>query len=226
MKMKHDNFRGGLNMEVEIYENLKRAVIEYDSEGSVNWARKAVEEGIPPSKALDALTEGIQQVGDGYGRGELWLPDLIGAANAMTTAMPLLEEEIMKEGKQRRVLGTIVIGTVFGDIHSIGKTLVATLSTAAGFEVVDLGINVTAEKFMAAIREHNPNILAMSALLTTTASEQAKVIKQMKEEGLREKVKVVVGGGGLTRDFAEKIGADGYEPTAPMAVELFKKIVG
>jgi corrinoid protein of di/trimethylamine methyltransferase len=226
MKMKHDNFRGGLSMEVEIYENLKRAVIEYDSEGSVNWARKAVEEGIPPSKALDALTEGIQQVGDGYGRGELWLPDLIGAANAMTTAMPLLEEEIMKEGKQRRVLGTIVIGTVFGDIHSIGKTLVATLSTAAGFEVVDLGINVTAEKFMAAIREHNPNILAMSALLTTTASEQAKVIKQMKEEGLREKVKVVVGGGGLTRDFAEKIGADGYEPTAPMAVELFKKIVG
>jgi corrinoid protein of di/trimethylamine methyltransferase len=224
--MKHDNFRGGLNMEVEIYENLKRAVIEYDSEGSVNWAKKAMEEGMSPLKALDALTEGIQQVGDGYGRGELWLPDLIGAASAMTTAMPLLEEEIMKEGKQRRVLGTIVIGTVFGDIHSIGKTLVATLSTAAGFEVVDLGINVTAEEFMAAIREHNPNILAMSALLTTTAPEQEKVIKQLKEEGLREKVKVVVGGGGITRDFAEKIGADGYEPTAPMAVELFKKIVG
>jgi methylmalonyl-CoA mutase cobalamin-binding domain/chain len=224
--MKHDYFRGGLNMEVEIYENLKRAVIEYDSEGSASWARKAVEEGMPPLKALDALTEGIQQVGDGYGRGELWLPDLIGAASAMTTAMPLLEEEILKEGKKRRVLGTIVIGTVFGDIHSIGKTLVATLSTAAGFDVVDLGINVTAEEFMAAIREHNPNILAMSTLLTTTAPEQAKVIKQLKEEGLREKVKVIVGGGGITHDFAEKIGADGYEPTAPMAVELFKKIVG
>ena len=124
------------------------------------------------------------------------------------------------------MLGTIVIGTVYGDIHSIGKTLVATLSAAAGFKVVDLGINITAEEFMAAIREHNPNILAMSTLLTTTAPEQAKIIKSLKEEGLREKVKVVVGGGGITHDFAEKIGADGYEPTAPMAVELFKKIVG
>ncbi len=212
-------------MKAEILENLKRAVIEYDTEGAASWAKKAVEEGVAPLKALDALTEGIQQIGDAYGRGELWLPDLVGAASAMTTATPILEEEIRRKGMKRQVLGTIVIGTVYGDLHSIGKTIVATLSAAEGFEVIDLGTSVTAEEFMEAIREHKPDILAMSALLTTTAPQQAKVIKSLQEEGFRDKVKVVVGGGAITHDFAKRIGADGYEPTAPMAVELFKTIV-
>ncbi len=213
-------------MEVEILENLKKAVVEYDSEAAANWATKAVEEKVDPIKAVDALTVAIRQVGDGFGRGELWLPDLVGAADAMQAAMPIVEEEIKRTGAKREALGTVVAGTVFGDIHSIGKTMVCTLLIAEGFEVHDLGINIKAEQFIEAIKKYDADILAMSALMTTTAPEQIKVIDILKEEGLRDKVKAMVGGGAITSAFAESIGADGYDPTAPGAVELAKRLVG
>jgi len=165
---------------VHVLENLKKAVMEYDNAGAASWARKAIEEGIDPIKALDALTKAIKQVGDGYGRGELWLPDLVGAASAMTSAMPVIEEKIKVTGGKQQALGTIVIGTVYGDIHNIGKDMVGVLSTAEGFEVIDLGINIPAEKFIEGVKEHNADILAMSSLLTTTAYEQRKVIKALK----------------------------------------------
>lgn len=210
----------------EILEGLKKAVIEYDSEKAEKLARKAVEEGIDPVKALDSLTEGIKQVGNGFGRGELWLPDLVAAGDTMQSATAPLEEEIKKRGKKRETMGAIVIGTVFGDIHSIGKDMVAALSRARGFEIIDLGVDVEAEKFLEAVRKHEPDILAMSALLTTTAPEQKKVIESLKEAGLRKKFKIAVGGGAVTNEFADEIGADGYEPTAPKAVDLFEKFVG
>lgn len=213
-------------MDVEkILENLKRAVIEYDAEGAASWAEKAVEAKIDPIKALDALTEGIRQVGDGFGKGELWLPDLVGAAEAMMHAMPIVEEEISRRGVKRKTLGTVVLGTVYGDIHSIGKTMVATLLTAAGFAVHDLGVNIIAEEFVEAIKKYKPDILAMSALMTMTMPEQRKVIKTLEKEGLRNKIKVMVGGGALTAEFAQSIRADGYEPTAIGAVELAKRLV-
>jgi len=207
-------------------EELKRAVIEYDAEGAASWARKAVEEKADPLKALDALTEAIRQVGDGFGRGELWLPDLVGAADAMQAAMPILEEELKRTGTKRETLGIVVAGTVFGDIHSIGKSMVCTLLTASGFEVHDLGVNIRSEEFLEAIEKYKANILAMSALLTMTAAEQRKVINALKEKGTRERVKVMVGGGAITADFAESIGADGYDPTAPGAVELARRLIG
>ncbi|MBA7623036.1 Methionine synthase [subsurface metagenome] len=213
-------------MAVETLENLKRVVVEYNSEGAASWARKAVEEKIDPIKALDALTEAIRQVGDGFGRGELWLPDLVGAADAMQAATPILEEELKKRGAKRETPGTVVAGTVFGDIHSIGISMVCTLLTAGGFEVHDLGVNIKAEEFLEAIEKYEANILAMSALLTMTAPEQRKVIDALKEKGIRGKVKVMVGGGAITADFAESIGADGYDPTAPGAVELARRLVG
>lgn len=213
-------------MSIEVLENLKKAVMEYDSEGAANWARKAVEAGIDPVEALDAMTVAIRQVGDGFGRGEFWLPDLIGAADAMLAATPILEEEIKRRGTKRESLGTVVIGTVYGDIHTIGKTMVATLLTANGFQVYDVGINVTAEKFVEAIKQYKPDMLAMSALMTMTAPEQKKVIESLKKEGLRDKVKIMVGGGAITQEFADSIGADGYDPTAPGAVKLAKKLVG
>ncbi len=213
-------------MEAEILENLKKAVLEYESEEAERWAKRAVEEQVDPLKALDALTEAIKEVGDGFGRGELWLPDLVGAAAAMESALPAVEEAFKSSGKRRESLGVVVIGTVFGDIHTIGKSMLGTMLTAEGFEVHDLGINVPAEQFVAAVKEYQPDILAMSALLTTTAPEAKKVIEALKAEGLRDKVKVMVGGGAITEGFARSMGADGYDPTAPGAVGVAKALLG
>lgn len=213
-------------MSNEILRNLKKAVLEYDGEAAANWARKALEEMVDPTKALDALTEGIKQVGDGYGRGELWLPDLVGAAEVMKSAVPILEEEIKRRGKKRETAGVIVLGTVKGDIHDIGKNIVATLLTINGFGVVDLGVDVATEKFIGAVVQHKADILALSALLTMTAHEQRRVIDALKEEGIRDKVKVMVGGGALTQGFADDIGADGYEPTAVGAAKLARRLIG
>jgi corrinoid protein of di/trimethylamine methyltransferase len=213
-------------MSSEILENLKKAITGYDREGAADWARKAVREKIDPIKALDTMTVAIRQIGDGFGKGELWLPDLVGAAAAMTAATPIIEEEINRVGATRESLGIVVIGTVYGDIHTIGKTMVATLLTANGFAVNDLGINVTAESFVQGVNEHKADILAMSALMTTTAPEQRKVVGALKKEGIRDTVKIMVGGGAITQEFADSIGADGYDPTAPGAVELARRLVG
>ena len=210
----------------EVLENLKKAIIEYDSEGAANLAGKAVQEKIDPVKAIEAMTAAIRQVGDGFAKGELFLPDLVGAADAMSAATPIIEGEMERMGATREGLGTVVIGTVYGDIHTIGKTMVATMLKAEGFDVTDLGINVTAEEFVEAVKVHKPNILAMSALLTMTAPEQRKVIETLKENGLRDTVKIMVGGGAITQEFADSIGADGYEPTAPGAARLARKLAG
>ena len=206
-------------------ESLKESILGYRADDAVRWTRKAIEGGIDPIKIADTLTEAIRQVGEEFGRGELFLVDLVMAAEAMKSAMPIVKEEIEKAGKEQKTLGRIVIGTVRGDIHDIGKTLVATLLTAAGFEVRDLGVEVPAENFIKAVREQQPRILAMSALLTVTAPEQGKVIDALKKEGIRDKVKIMVGGGAISKDFADKIGADGYEPTAPDAVKLAMNLV-
>ena len=209
----------------EILESLGKAVLEYDNAGAEHWARKAIEVRISSIQAMDALTGAIRQVGEGYGRGELWLPDLVGAASAMQKAMPIIEEQLRKEGKSRKSLGLVVVGTVFGDIHNIGKDMVSALFVAGDFEVIDLGVNVKAEQFVVAVKEYSPKILAMSALMTMTAPEQEKVIKALIEEDLRDGVKVIVGGGAITQEFAEEIGADGFEPTAPRAIDLARRLV-
>jgi len=213
-------------MGVEVLENLKKAILGYDRQGAASLARKAVQEKIDPIEVLEAMTAGIRQVGDGFGKGELWLPELVGAAAAMEAAAPIIEEEIQRLDARRESLGTVVIGTVYGDIHTIGKTMVATLLTADGFVVSDLGINVSAEGFVEGIKRHKADILAMSALMTTTAPEQRKVIETLQKEGLRDKVKIMVGGGAISQEFADSIGADGYDPTAPGAVKLARTLAG
>lgn len=210
----------------EILQNLKRTVLEYDSEGAASWAKKAVEKEIDPIEAIDALTEGITQIGDGYSRGELWLPDLVGAATAMTSAMPILEEEIKRRGNKRETTGIVVLGTVKGDIHDIGKNMVAMFLAIDGFTVQDLGVDVPAEKFIEAVKKYNADVLALSALLTMTSHEQRKIIGGLKAEGIRDKVKVMVGGGAITQEFADDIGADGYEPTAVGAAKLARRLIG
>ncbi|MCX5908698.1 MAG: corrinoid protein [Deltaproteobacteria bacterium] len=213
-------------MSEAILNNLKTALKEYNREGIIAWSQKVIEGGVDPLEAINALTEVIQEIGDGFTRGDLFLPDLIGAGSTMEAAMPILTGELKKRGLQRKSLGTVVIGTVFGDIHSIGKDMVGTLMTASGFSVLDLGIDVKADKFISAVKEHKPSILAMSALLTTTAKEQKVVIEGLKKENLREKVKVMVGGGAIDQPFANSIGADGYAPTAPEAIVLARNLLG
>ena len=213
-------------MSNEILESLKKAVIEYNNEAATSWARKAVEEGVDPIKAVDALTKGIKQVGGGFSQGELWLPELVGAADAMKSAMPIIEEEIKRRGKKRETAGVIVLGTVKGDIHDIGKNLVATFLTIDGFNVIDLGVDVAAEKFIEAVKKHKADILALSALMTMTGQEQRKTIDALKKEGIKDKVKVMIGGGAITQGFADDIGADGYDPTAVGAVKLARRLTG
>ncbi len=212
-------------MSEEILERLKKSVIEFDAEAAEKWAKEAVEKGVDPVQAADALTEGIRQIGDGFGRGEYFLPDLVMAGEAMKRALPPLEEAIKKAGKTREALAKFVIGTVAGDIHDIGKTIVITLFQAAGFDVVDLGVDLPAEKFVEAVKEHKPDVLGLSALMTMTMFEQMKVIEALKAAGIRDEVKIMVGGGAITPDFAQMIGADGYASNAPEAVEEAKKML-
>jgi methanogenic corrinoid protein MtbC1 len=210
---------------MDVYEALKKSVIEYDAKGAASWARKVVNEGLDPLVALNVISEAMAVVGEGYACEELWLPDLVGAADASKAALPILEEEIRRTGQQTKNLGTVVVGTVHGDIHTIGKSMVGVLLMAAGFKVIDLGEDVSAERFVQATKENQADILALSALLTTTAPEQGKVIEALKEAGLRDRVKIMVGGGAITPEFADRIGADGYRSTAPAAVELAKLLL-
>lgn len=207
-------------------DKLQQAVVQYDASAAANLARISLDEKIDPIETLNALTETIRQVGDLFSKGELWLPDLVGAADTMQAAIPILQEELVRMGIDRRTLATVVIGTVSGDIHDIGKSMVSTLLIAGGFNVIDLGVDVKPETFVEAVIRTKADILAMSALLTTTAFEQKKVIEILKERKIREKVKIMVGGAAITPSFADSIGADGYEPTAPGAIDLAIKLIG
>jgi corrinoid protein of di/trimethylamine methyltransferase len=211
---------------MEHLEVLVEAIRAYKSKEAASAAQEAMDAGVDPVTALDAVSGVMKDIGDRFGAEELWLPDLIGAADAAQSALEVIENKIVESGKQPERLGTVILGTVFGDIHNIGKTMVGALLTAHGFKVIDLGTNVTSAQFVEGVKENKADILALSALLTTTAVEQAKVIESLKEEGLRDQLKVMVGGGAITPEFAEEIGADGYRATAPEAVELAVELVG
>ena len=207
-------------------QRLKDMVMEFDIDNAASIAAEAIENGTDPIVAAAALTDAIRHVGDAFGNGELFLPDLVCASEVLKKAFPVINEAIDKIGMSQASLGKVVIGTVFGDIHSIGKGMVATLLYAAGFKVIDLGINVKGEDFLKAVKEENADVLAMSALLTTTAMEQKNVIKGLKDAGIRDRVKVIVGGSPINQDFADSIGADGYGATAPEGVKVIKRLLG
>lgn len=213
-------------MESLILGNLAKSVKEYDKQGALQWAQMAMAQQIDPVKALDALTGAIREVGDAFGEGECFLPELVSAAEAMQAAMPILEDQLHKSGATRQSAGKVVAGTVAGDIHNIGKSMLCTLLVADGFEVVDLGIDVSTPRFVEAVRQHRADVVALSALLTITAMEQKNVIEALKEAGIRDTVKVIVGGGAINDQFAASIGADGYDPTAPGGVKLIRQLLG
>jgi methanogenic corrinoid protein MtbC1 len=212
-------------MENEILDNLAKAVKEFSAENAAKWAEKAMEEKLDALKAMDALTGAIRDIGDAFGRGEVFLPELLGAADAMQGAMPILEADLEKKSKKWESAGRVVAGTVAGDIHNIGKSILCTLLKADGFEVIDLGIDVSVDSFLTATKQNQPHIIAMSALLTITAAEQRKVIQALEKEGIRSGIKVIVGGAAISEQFAESIGADGYESTALGGVKLAKSLL-
>jgi len=209
-----------------ILERLKSLVLEFDMDNAEAVAKMAIAEGMDPLDCAEALTEGIREVGEQFASGSLFLPDLVCASEVVKNALPVITDKIEKLGKKIRTSGKVVIGTVFGDIHSIGKSMVATLLFASGFEVIDLGVNVKMDRFLEAVREHSPDILAMSALLTTTMMEQKRVVEQLEREGLRDRTKIIVGGSPINEEFALMIGADGYGATAPDGVRIAKSLIG
>ncbi len=213
-------------MNLKTLDQLKNAILEYDEVKAAEQAKQSVAANIDPLDILDVITEALTNVGDGFGCGELFLPDLIGAASAAQAAIPIVEAEITRTGKEARKTGTVVIGTVKGDIHDIGKSMVGALLIAHGFKVVDLGTDVPREKFIRAIRDHKADILALSSLLTTTAAEQARVIEAVTAAGLRDQIKIMVGGGAINAGFAKSIGANGYGETAAEGVNLAKQLMG
>ncbi len=201
------------------------AVQDGESEGCADLARSALEEGIEPLKIVDeGLSTGIRIVGEKFGCGEMFLPDLMMAVEAMKAGMDILQPELDKRKIRKKSRGTVMIGTVFGDIHDIGKSIVATMLEMNGYEVIDLGINISTETFVKKIRELNPDILGLSAMLATTMREQKKVIEAVKKEGLRDRIKILVGGAPVSEQWAEEIGADGYGANAEMAVQLVKRL--
>lgn len=210
----------------DILQSIGQALDDFDKQKCMALAEQAVEQGLDPVGLIAVLRGRIETIGNKFKAGEIFLPELVGAGAAMEGAMKVLNAEILKQGTQRETLGVVVIGTVYGDLHTIGKGMVATLLTAGGFAVHDIGINITTEQFLEAIQKYEADILAMSALLSTTAREQQTVIKALEENGLRSKIKIMVGGGAVTDEFATKIGADGYAPSAPLAVELAKELMG
>jgi 5-methyltetrahydrofolate--homocysteine methyltransferase len=212
-------------MTEEMYKRLAQAVIEGEPEDAEALAKEALEQGLDPLECItEGLTVGIQQVGKLFASGEYYLPDLIIGADAMKVALDVLEPMLAGD-QQRDVVGRIVLGTVEGDLHEIGKTLVGTMLTANGFLVTDIGVDKKPEEFIAAIKETDADIVGASALLTTTMLQQKKLIDSLKEAGLRESVKVMIGGAPVTEAFAKEIGADGYAEDAISSVDLAFRLI-
>jgi corrinoid protein of di/trimethylamine methyltransferase len=200
-------------------------VVAGDPDATVAGTRRALDEGIEPLRIInEALVPGMRVVGEKYASGEYFLPNLIVSASGMKQAMTLLEPELKARRQQVESAGTVVIGTVRGDIHEIGKSLVATMLSANGFDVHDLGVDVPAERFVDTVRQTGAGLVGLSALLTTTMMGQKKVIEELERAGLRAGVKVMVGGAPVSQAFAESIGADGYAQDAVAAVDLATRL--
>ncbi len=210
-----------------MFQAMAQSIIDGDPEEAERLAKQALQEGINPLEAINkGYVLGVDHVGEQFGCGEMFLPDLVLAGEAMKAAVGVLEPEMARLGVERQSLGTVVIGTVEGDIHDIGKTLVATMLSGSGFRVYDLGVNVPVKLFVEKAQEVKADIVAMSALLTTTMVKQRAVIEELQKAGLRSGLKVMVGGAPVTRDWAAEIGADGTSEDAISAVNVAKKLVG
>jgi len=209
----------------EILQQISQAVIEGNVDAMADLTQSALAEGLSAQAVLDqGLMAGMDYVGKEFKAGAMFVPEVLRSAKAMQNAMDILKPLLAASGA--KMVGRVLLGTVKGDLHDIGKNLVGMMCEGAGFEVKDVGKDLGPEAFVAAVKKYEPDIIGMSALLTTTMRVMEQVIKALKEAGLRDKVKVMVGGAPVTQAFANQIGADGYAPNAPAAADLARKLVG
>jgi 5-methyltetrahydrofolate--homocysteine methyltransferase len=209
----------------EIFEKLSTAVLEGDADKAHKLVERGLKQGLSPKEILDnGLIVGMDEVGARFKRGDMFVPEVLMSADSMASGMEILRPLLVESGVE--MLGKVVMGTVKGDLHDIGKNLVSMLCEGAGFEIVDIGFNAEPEKFIEAIKQHQPQVVGMSAMLTTTMRAMGQTIKAIEEAGLRDKVKVMVGGAPVDKDFADAIGADGYGSNAPSGADLAKQLVG
>ena len=211
----------------ELYGAIRASVAEGDAERAAALARDAIVAGKDPFQLLEAgYTEALRAVGARWEAGDLYLPEMLLAAEAMKQALAVLQPEILRRGGGARQPLCCVMGTVKGDIHDIGKSIVAAMLEAAGFRVVDLGTDVGSEAFVAAVRAEAAQFLGLSALLTTTMPEMKAVVDALEKEGLRRAVRVVIGGAPVTEEYARTIGADGFAKDALEAMRVVKRLAG
>uniref|UniRef100_A0A7V4THQ4 Cobalamin-binding protein n=1 Tax=Candidatus Caldatribacterium saccharofermentans TaxID=1454753 RepID=A0A7V4THQ4_9BACT len=209
----------------EILDQIARELFAGNAKAVAELVEKALNEGLSPQEILnDGLIKGMNEVGAKFKANEIYVPEVLIAARAMKAGMEILRPKLVETGVEP--VAKMVIGTVKGDLHDIGKNLVAMMMEGAGFEIIDLGIDVPAEKFIQAVREHKPQLVGMSALLTTTMIQIRENIKAFKEAGIRDSVKIMVGGAPVTQKFADEVGADGYAPDAASAVDKAKELLG
>jgi 5-methyltetrahydrofolate--homocysteine methyltransferase len=201
---------------------LAEAIIKGDMAGATKFTTEALAEGMAPKSVLDdGLIAGMDVIGGRFKKGEVFIPEVLIAARAMKSSMAILEPALAKAGVEP--VGRFVVGTVKGDLHDIGKNLVAMMMKGAGFEVIDLGVDVSAETFVEQVKAHNADMVGMSALLTTTMPAMEQAVKALNDSGVT--VKVLVGGAPVTQEYADKIGADGFAGNAAETVELAKSLV-
>lgn len=213
-------------MSSELFAAMTRSILDGEAEDAADLARQALAQGMDPLAAINqGYVPGIQQVGQDFSCGDAFLPELVMAGEAMKAAIAVLEPEMARQGVERSLEGRVVIGTVHGDIHDIGKTLVGTLLAAHGFEVHDLGVDVDVTRFVETARAVNADIIGLSALLTTTMVVQRDVIEALEDADLRPGVKVMVGGAPVTRQWAAEIGAEGYSEDAAGAVQVARQLM-
>ena len=202
-------------------DDLKQAIISGNREQAKELTKEALAEGIAAKTiVVDGIAAAMEVVGEKFRANEFFVPELLIAQRAMKEALGLMS------GESVDYIGTVVIGTVKGDLHDIGKNLVAAMLEGAGFKVVDLGVDVTAEQFVAAAKDNSAGLIAMSALLTTTMGSMKDTVATLGSEGLKGKIKVVIGGAPVTQSYADEIGAHGYAPDAASAVEKAKALLG
>jgi len=204
--------------------NVSESLQRGDAEKVKELVKQALAEGLVPKEILEnGLIKGMGIIGEKFKKNEVYVPEVLIAARAMHAGMDVLRPKLVETGVKN--IGKVIIGTVTGDLHDIGKNLVKMMLEGVGFEVVDLGVDVSVEKFVEAAKEHQPNIIGMSALLTTTMVNMPEVIKALEAAGLRDKVKIMIGGAPITQNYAEQIGADSYSPDAASAADMAKTFV-
>ena len=207
----------------DLINKIMEAIVNLQLEEALEYAKKAVDVGVDPQEIIsNSIVKGMEIVGEKFEKGEYFLSELIAAGEIGKQIIELLNPFIKMSARESRKLGKVVIGTVRGDIHDIGKNIVAMLLDTAGFEVIDLGADVPPDKFVEAVAKHDAKIVAMSALLTVTMPEMRSVIEELKKTGLRDRVKVIVGGAPVTKEYADEIGADGYGENAFEGVKICK----